>query len=104
MSRWPPGIRPGWPAGRCSARRGPRRAPRACLVLPSEPDLLPDEDDVDAAGQLLVDLQDFPHLAVLPVGGLRAGVFELEAVLVDPLVRGLQRGDELLRAGDEDDV
>jgi len=36
---------------------------------------LPDEDDVDAAGQLVVDLQDLPDLAVLPVGGLRAGVF-----------------------------
>jgi hypothetical protein len=32
-----------------------------------EADLLADEDDVDAAGQLLVDLQDLPDLAVLPV-------------------------------------
>jgi hypothetical protein len=37
---------------------------------------------VDAAGQLLVDLQDLADLAVLPVGGLRAGVFELEASAV----------------------
>ena len=59
---------------------------------------------MDPAGQLLVDLQDLPDLAVLPVGGLRAGVFQRQAVLVDPLVRGLQGGDELLRAGDEDDV
>ena len=34
----------------------------------SEADLLADEDDVDAAGQLLVDLQDLADLAVLPVG------------------------------------
>jgi hypothetical protein len=33
----------------------------------SEADLLADEDDVDAAGQLPVDLQDLAHLAVLPV-------------------------------------
>jgi len=31
---------------------------------------------VHAAGKLLVDLQDLPLLAVLPVGGLRAGVFQ----------------------------
>jgi hypothetical protein len=31
---------------------------------------------VDAAGQFLVDLQDLPDLAVLPVGGLCAGVFQ----------------------------
>jgi hypothetical protein len=31
---------------------------------------------VDAAGQFLMDLQDLPDLAVLPVGGLRAGVFQ----------------------------
>ena len=59
---------------------------------------------MDATGQLLVDLQDLPDLAVLPVGGLRAGVFELEAVLVDPLVRGLQGGHQLLRPDDEDDI
>src|SRR5580704_17605232 len=58
----------------------------------------------DPAGLLLVDLQDLPHEAVLPVGGDRAGVFQDQAVLVDPLVRGLQGGDELLRADDEDDV
>jgi hypothetical protein len=39
-----------------------------------EPDLLTDEDDVDAAGQLLMNLQDLPDLAVLPVGGLRARI------------------------------
>ena len=37
-----------------------------------EADLLAYEDDVDAAGQLLVDLQDLADLAVLSVGGLRA--------------------------------
>ena len=44
---------------------------------------------MDAAGQFLVDLQDLAHLAVLPVGGYRAGVFQYQAVLIDPLVRGL---------------
>ena len=42
---------------------------------------------MDAAGQLLVDLQNLPHLAVLPVGGLRSGIFQRQAVLVNPLVR-----------------
>jgi hypothetical protein len=42
---------------------------------------------VDAAGQFLVDLEDLPDLAVLPVGGLRAVVFQRQAVLIDPLVR-----------------
>ena len=37
-----------------------------------EADSLADEDDVDAAGQFLVDLEDLPDLAVLSVGGLRA--------------------------------
>src|SRR5450755_2108729 len=69
-----------------------------------EADLLADEDDVDAAGQFLVDLEDLPDLAVLPVGGLRAGVFQRQAVLIDPLVRRCQRGHELLRADDEDDI
>src|SRR3989440_13016317 len=70
----------------------------------SEADLLADEDDVDAAGQFLVDLQDLADLTVLPVGGLRAGVLQRQAVLVDPLVGGLQRGDELVRADDKDDI
>ena len=52
----------------------------------SEAGRLPDEDDVDAARQLLVDLEDLADEAVLPVGGLRAGVLEYQAVLVDPLV------------------
>jgi hypothetical protein len=43
-------------------------------------DRLADEDDVDPAGQFGVDLQDPPDLAVLPVGGLRAGVFQRQAV------------------------
>jgi hypothetical protein len=59
---------------------------------------------VDTAGQFLVDLEDLAHLAVLPVGGLRAGVFQRQAVLVDPLVRCLQARDQLLRADDEDYV
>src|SRR5580658_3732211 len=65
---------------------------------------LPDQDDVDAAGQLLMDLEDLPDVAVLPVGGLRPGVLELQAVLVDPLPGGLDGGDDLLRASHEDDV
>ena len=52
-----------------------------------EADLLADEDDVDTAGQLLVDLQDLPHLAALPVSGLRPGVLQRQAVLIDPLMR-----------------
>jgi hypothetical protein len=52
---------------------------------------------MDAAGQFLVDFQDLPDLAVLAVGGLGAGIFQLQAVLVDPLMRGLQGRDELLR-------
>jgi hypothetical protein len=67
-------------------------------------DRLADEDDVDGAGQFLVDLQDLPDLAVLLVGGLRAGVFQRQAVLIDPLVRRCQRGHELLRADHEDHV
>ena len=59
---------------------------------------------MDAAGKFLVDFQDLPDLAVLAVGGLGAGIFQLQAVLVDPLMRGLQGWDELLRAGHEDDV
>ena len=35
-----------------------------------EADSLADEDDVDAAGQFLVDLEDLPDLAVLSVGRL----------------------------------
>jgi hypothetical protein len=49
----------------------PQADPAGSAVL--EADLLADEDDVDAAGQFLVDLQDLPDLAVLPVGGLRIG-------------------------------
>jgi len=36
---------------------------------------------VDPAGQLGVDLQDLPDLAVLRVRGLRAGVLQRQAVL-----------------------
>ena len=42
---------------------------------------------MDAAGQFLMDLQHLPDLAVLPVGRLRAGVLQWQAVPVDPLVR-----------------
>lgn len=59
---------------------------------------------MDAAGQFLVDLRDLPDLAVLLVGGLRAGVFQRQAVLIDPLVRRCQRGHEPLRADHEDHV
>jgi hypothetical protein len=40
----------------------------------SEADRLADENEVDAARQFLVDLEDLPDVAVLPVGGLRAAV------------------------------
>src|SRR5260370_31595733 len=70
----------------------------------SEADWLADEDEVDAAGQLLVDLENLPDVAVLPVGGLRAGILQLQAVLVDPLVRRLAGGDDFLGADDQDDV
>ena len=59
---------------------------------------------MDAPGRLLVDLEDLSDQAVLPVGGVGAGVLELEAVLEDPLAGRFRVGDELLRADDEDDV
>jgi hypothetical protein len=49
-----------------------------------------------------VDLEDLSDAAVLPVGGVGAGVFERQAVVDDPLLGGLQAGDELLRTDDED--
>ena len=70
----------------------------------SEADGLADEDDVDPAGQFLVHLENLADGAVLPVRGLRAGVLEDQAVLVDPLVRCFQRQAQLLRADNEDDV
>ena len=48
--------------------------------------------------------QDLPYLAGLPVGGLRAGVFQRQAVLVDPLVRRFQGGHQLLRADNENHI
>ena len=59
---------------------------------------------MDAAGVLLVDLEDLADPAVLPVGGIRTGVFERQAVLDDSLMRLFEAVDELLRADDEDDV
>ncbi len=59
---------------------------------------------MDAAGQLLVDLQDLADGAVLAVGGLGAGVLEFQAVVVDPQVGFFQGRDEFLRADDEDDA
>src|ERR1700730_11097471 len=70
----------------------------------SEPDRLSDQDDVDAAGQLLVDLENLSDVAVLPVGGIRASVLKLEAVLEDPIACRVKGWDEFLRADDEDDV
>jgi hypothetical protein len=58
---------------------------------------------VDAAGQFLVDLEDLPDLAVLSVGRLCAGVFQRQAVLIDPLVCGFQGGTSFW-AGHEDDI
>ena len=59
---------------------------------------------MDAADLLLVNLQDLTHAAVLSVGGVGTRVFERQAVLEDPLVGGVEVGDELLRPDDEDDV
>lgn len=59
---------------------------------------------MDATRQVLVDLEDLPDRAVLSVRGGRSCVLENQAVLVDPLVGGFQRGDEFLRADDEADV
>src|ERR1700738_2000702 len=47
----------------------------------SESDRLADQDDVGPTGQFLVDLEDLPDGAVLPVGGNGASVLELQAVL-----------------------
>ena len=52
---------------------------------------------MNAAGILLVDLEDLADAAVLSVGGECAGILELEAMLVDPLVRRIKVGHELLR-------
>lgn len=51
---------------------------------------------MDAAREL-VDLEDLTHVAVLPAGGLRAGVFEFKAVLADAAGTAQVR-DELLGA------
>jgi hypothetical protein len=67
-------------------------------------DRLSMRDDADASGLLLEDLEDLSEVTVLAVGGIRASVLELQAVLHDPLVCRFQGGDELLRADDEDDV
>src|SRR6266498_3185557 len=66
----------------------------------SEANGLSDEDDVDAAGVFLVDLENLSDLAVLPVGGVRPCILEGETVLDDPLTGLLRAGDELLRADD----
>src|SRR6185312_12801944 len=84
-----PGSPGGPPASRWQSRDSPGTCGQIGLVRRSVADLLADEDDMDASGQFGVDLQNLPDLAVLPVGGLRAGVFQRQAVLVDPLVRGL---------------
>jgi hypothetical protein len=66
---------------------------RSRLARPSklsEANGLSDEDDVDAAGEFLVDLEKLPDLAVLPIGGERPRILEGEAVLDDPLT-GLLR-------------
>ena len=48
--------------------------------------------------------RDLPHLAAWPVGGLRPGVLQRQAVLIDPLMGRCQRGHELLRADHEDHI
>src|SRR6476660_5624539 len=62
--------------------------PPRVLALPSstsETNGLSDEDNVDAAGVFLVDLENLSDLAVLPVDGVRPRIFERETVLDDPL-------------------
>ena len=58
----------------------------ACWPEPcwSEPGRLADQDDVDAAGEFRVDLEDLPDVAVLPVRGDRAAVFEHQAMTSTP--------------------
>jgi hypothetical protein len=46
---------------------------------------------VDAAGQLLVDLEDLFDGAVPPVVSERSDVLELQAVFEDPIARVVQR-------------
>ena len=73
-------------------------------VMTSEPDRLPDEDDVDAPGQLLWISRIFPTKLFWPER-VRASVLELQAVLVDAPAARFGAGDQLLRAYyDEDDV
>ena len=67
----------------------------------SEADRLPDEDDVGTTGQLQMHLQNLADGAVLAVGGIRADVLELQAVLVDPLMCCFQDRDQFLRTDDE---
>jgi hypothetical protein len=45
------------------------------------------------AGQLLVDLKDLADRAVLPIGGKRASVLELQTVLEGPLACRVERRD-----------
>src|SRR6185503_12110030 len=68
----------------------------------SKTDALADEDHVDAAWPLLVDLEDLADRAVLAVGSEGAGVLERQAVLEDPLTGRFRVGDELLRTDGED--
>src|SRR4051794_9979395 len=95
-----------YPAPRlCLSEEGESSCLRLCSPPRlSEPDGLSDEDDVDAAGILLVDLEDLSDAAVLPIRGVGSSVLEFQAVLVDPLAGRFQVGHELLRADDEDHV
>src|SRR6266536_5398947 len=82
-----------WPGtGNAGARRPPWLSWRP--GADSVPGRLPDQHDVDASRQLLADLHDLPDEAVLAVRGLGPRVLQLQAVLVDPLVRGLQAGHD----------
>src|SRR5207249_42260 len=93
-----------WSTSSSSGARTGRRPSRIPPPRLSEANRLSDEDDVDAAGDFLVDLENLPDLGVLPVGGERPRILERQAVLIDPLACLLRAGDELLRADDEDDV
>lgn len=61
---------------------------------------------MDAAGKFLVDLEDLPYVAVLPVGGLRAGIFEFKAVPVEhrETARAALDGSQPIPAGSQTPV
>src|SRR5207253_2460717 len=82
-----------WSTASSSDARTGRRASGMSAPGISDANGLSDEDDVDAAGVLLVDLENLSDLAVLAVGGVRPCIREGETVLDDPLTGLLRAGD-----------